>query len=54
MNTFPDSHVPIKSTVCRLVNSFRDTGTIHRLASDTRKRVTACIAGRGGNLQQVI
>jgi hypothetical protein len=30
-DTFPDSPVPNKSTISRLVNRFRDTGTLHRL-----------------------
>jgi hypothetical protein len=47
-DTFPDSPVPNKSTVSRL-NRFRDTGTLHRVASNMRKRVNACIAERGGH-----
>jgi hypothetical protein len=47
-DTFPDSPVPNKST-SRLVNRFRDTGTLHWVASDMRKRANACIAERGGH-----
>jgi hypothetical protein len=53
-DTFPDFPVPNKSTVSRLVNRFRDTGTLHRVASNMRKRVNACIADRGGHFQQLI
>jgi hypothetical protein len=40
-DTFPDSPVPNKSTISRLVNRFRDTETLHRVASDMRKKVNA-------------
>jgi hypothetical protein len=50
-DTFPDSPVPNKSTLSRLVNRFRDTGTLHRVASNMRKRVNACIAERGGHFK---
>jgi hypothetical protein len=53
-DTFPDSPVPNKSTISRLVNPFRDTGTLHRVASNMRKRVNACIAERGGHFQHLI
>jgi hypothetical protein len=53
-DTFPDSPVPNKSTTSRLVNRFRDTGTLHRVASNVRKRVYACIAERGGHFQHLI
>jgi hypothetical protein len=53
-DTFPDSPVPRKSTISRLVNSFRDTGTLHRVASNMRKRVNAGIAERGGHFQNLI
>jgi hypothetical protein len=51
---FPDSPVPNKSTISRLVNRFRDTGTLHRVASNVRKRVNACITERGGHYQHLI
>jgi hypothetical protein len=41
-DTFPDSPVLNKSTVSRLVNRFRDTGTVHRVASNMRKRENVC------------
>jgi hypothetical protein len=53
-DTFPDSTVPNKSTISRLVNRFRDTGTLHRVASNIKKRVNACIAERGGHFQHLI
>jgi hypothetical protein len=53
-DTFYDSLVPNKSTVSRLVNRFRDTGTLHRVASNMRKGVNACIAERGGHFQHLI
>jgi hypothetical protein len=53
-DTFPDSPVPNKSTISRLVNRFRDTETLLRVASNTRKRVNACITERGGHLQHLI
>jgi hypothetical protein len=53
-DTFPDSRVPNKSTLSRLVNRFRDTGTLQRVASDMRKRVNACIAERGGHFQHFL
>jgi hypothetical protein len=36
--TFPDFSLPNKSTVSRRVNSFRETVTLHRFASDVRKK----------------
>jgi hypothetical protein len=42
-DTFPKSPVLNKSTISSLVNRFHDTGTPHRVASNT-KRVNACIA----------
>jgi hypothetical protein len=48
-DTYPDSPVPSKPTVSRLVNRFRDTGTLHRVASDMRESVNACITERGGH-----
>jgi hypothetical protein len=53
-DTFPDSPAPNKSTISRLVNRFCDTGTLHRVALNTRKRVNACIAERGGHFQHLI
>jgi hypothetical protein len=53
-DTFPDSFVPNKSTISRLVSRFRDTGTLHRVASNMRKRVNACIDERGGHFQHLI
>jgi hypothetical protein len=53
-DTFPDSPVPNKPTVSRLVNRFRDTETLHRVASNMRKRVNACIAERGGHFQHFV
>jgi hypothetical protein len=49
MDTFPDSPVPNKSTMSRLVNRFCDTGTLHWVASNMRKRVNACIVKHGGH-----
>jgi hypothetical protein len=43
----PDSPVPNKSTVSRLGNRFRDTGTLHRVASGMS------IAERGGHFQHL-
>jgi hypothetical protein len=40
-DTFPDSPVLNKSTISRLVNRFRDTGTLHRVASNMRKIANA-------------
>jgi hypothetical protein len=53
-DTFPDSPVPDKSTISRLMNRFRDTETLHRVASNMRKRVNACIAERGGHFQHLM
>jgi Fe2+ or Zn2+ uptake regulation protein len=53
-DTFTDSPVPNKSTISRLVNHFRDTGALHRVASNMRKRVNACITERGGHFQHLI
>jgi hypothetical protein len=53
-DTFPDSPVQNKLTVSRLVNGFRDTGTLRRVASDMRKGVNAFIAERGGYFQPFI
>jgi hypothetical protein len=52
-DTFPYFPVPNKSTISRLVNRYRDTGTLHRVASNIRKRVNACIAERGGHFQRL-
>jgi hypothetical protein len=52
-DTFPDSPAPNKSTISRLVNRFRDTGILHRVASNMRKRVNACIAERSGHFQHL-
>jgi hypothetical protein len=52
-DTFPDSPVPNKATISRLVNRFRDTETLHRVASNMRKRINACIAERGGHFQHL-
>jgi Fe2+ or Zn2+ uptake regulation protein len=49
LDTFSDSPVSNKPTISRLVNRFRDTGTLHRVAWNTRKRVNSCIAERGGH-----
>jgi hypothetical protein len=43
-----------QSTISRLVNRFRDTAPFHRVASNMRKRVNACMAERGGHFQQLI
>jgi hypothetical protein len=53
-DTFPDSLVPNKSTVSRLVNRFRDTGSLHRVALHMRKSANASIAERGGHFQHLI
>jgi hypothetical protein len=53
-NTFPESPVQNKSTISRLVNRFRDTGTLQRVASNMRKRVNVCIAERGGHFQHLL
>jgi hypothetical protein len=53
-DTFPDSPQPNKSTLSRLVNRIRYTGTLHRIASDMRKIVNACFAERGGHFQHII
>jgi hypothetical protein len=53
-DTFPHSPVPNKSTISRLVNRYRDTETLHRVASNMRKRVNACIAERSGHFQHLI
>lgn len=43
-DTIPDSRMPNRSTVCRLVNTYRDTGALKRTASDVRKTANAGIA----------
>jgi hypothetical protein len=53
-DTFPNSPVPNKSTISHLVNCLYDTGTLHWLASDMRKKVNACIAEHGGHFQHLI
>jgi hypothetical protein len=53
-DTFPDSPVPNKSTISRLVNRYSGTGTLYRVASDMRKKVNACIAESGGHFQHLI
>jgi hypothetical protein len=53
-DTLPEYPVPNKSTVSRLVNRFRDTGTLHRVALNMRKIVNPCIAERGGHFQRLI
>jgi hypothetical protein len=53
-DTIPDSSVRNKSTIPHLVNHFHDTGTLHQVASNMRKRVNACIAECGGHFQHLI
>jgi hypothetical protein len=57
-DTFPDSVVPSKSTISRLVNRFRDTGSVQdrnrSAASNTRKRVNACIGKRGRHFRNLV
>jgi Fe2+ or Zn2+ uptake regulation protein len=53
-DALPDSPVTNKSTVSRLMNRFRDTGPLHRVALNMRKRMTACVAERGGHFHQLI
>jgi hypothetical protein len=50
-DTFTDSPVQNKSTMSRLVNRFRDVGTLHRVASNMRKTVNVCIDVRRGYFQ---
>jgi hypothetical protein len=52
--TFLDSSVLNKLTVSHLLNLFHDTGTVHQVASDMRKRMNACIAEHGGNSQYLM
>jgi hypothetical protein len=52
-DTFPDSPMPNKSTISRLANHFCDTGTLHRVASNMRKRVNACITECGWHFQHL-
>jgi hypothetical protein len=49
-DTFPDSPMPNKPTISRLVNRFRDAGTLHRVASG----VNACTAERGGHFRRFV
>jgi hypothetical protein len=57
-DSFPDSPVPNKPTISRLVNRFRDTGSVQDrnrfVASNMRKRVNACVAERGGHSQHLL
>jgi hypothetical protein len=57
-DAFPDSPVPNKSAVSRLVNCLRDTGSVQdrnrSVASNMRKRVNACFAERSGHFQHLI
>jgi ABC-type transport system involved in Fe-S cluster assembly fused permease/ATPase subunit len=57
-DTFHNSHLPNKSTVSRLVNRFRDTGSVQdrnrSVASNMRKTMSACIAESGGHFQHLI
>jgi hypothetical protein len=51
---FPNSPVPNRLTVSHTVNCFRDTGTLHRVASNMRKRVNACNTECGGYFLHLI
>jgi hypothetical protein len=54
-NTFPDSPVPTKSAISRMVNRFRLLQELYTgFASSMRKIVNACIAERGGHFQHLI
>jgi hypothetical protein len=53
-DTFPCSPVPNRPTMSRPVNSVRDTGCVHRVASVVGKEVNACIAERGSHFQHLI
>jgi hypothetical protein len=48
-DTFPDSPVPNKSTVSRLVNRFRDTGSVQVRNRSGRLSVLNDDAERGGH-----
>jgi hypothetical protein len=54
MDTFPDSPVPNKSTMYRLVNHFHDSGTLQQVASNMRKRLNVCIAEHNVNFQHFV
>jgi hypothetical protein len=53
-NAFTDYTVPNKSTLSRLLNRFRDTGTLQRAASNARKRLNANITERGGHVRHLV
>jgi hypothetical protein len=52
-DTFPYSPVPNKPALFRTVNRFHDTGTLHGVTSDRRKRVNAFIAEGGGHFRHL-
>jgi hypothetical protein len=49
--TFPDSPVPNKSTVSRLMNSFRHTGSVQDRNRSGRPSVLCEYTERGGHFQ---
>jgi hypothetical protein len=53
-DTFPDSPVPNKSTVSRLVNRFRDTGSVQDRNSSGRPSVLSVDTERGARFQHLI
>jgi hypothetical protein len=62
MDTFPDSPVPNKSTISRLVNHFRDTGSVQdrnrsdrnsMLSDDSSDDIRQTLL-RSGNFQHLI
>jgi hypothetical protein len=53
-DTVPDSPVPNKSTVSRLVNSFRDTGSVQDRNRSGRPLVLNDDTGRGVHFQYLI
>jgi Fe2+ or Zn2+ uptake regulation protein len=53
-DTFPDSPVPNKPTIYRLVNRFRDTGSVQDRNRSGRPSVLNDDTERGGHFQHLI
>jgi hypothetical protein len=53
-DTFSCSPVPNRPTVSCPMNCLRDTGGVHRVASEVGKGVNACIAERNGHFHHLI
>jgi hypothetical protein len=53
-DTFPDSPVLNKSTIVRLVNGFRNAGSVQDINRSNMRQIVICIAECGGHFQHLM